>query len=67
MSVGFSKFLGGLGRFLIGLGIVILAFAAFQLWGTGFQESRAQSNLESEFSQKLAEIQAEQDLSLIHI
>src|SRR5438552_2508766 len=38
-----------IGRSLITLGILLLLFVAYQLWGTGIYESRAQGDLKSEF------------------
>ncbi len=40
-----ARVVGGVGRTLIGLGVLILLFVAYQLWGTGLQEARAQSAL----------------------
>lgn len=37
------------GRVLIALGLLLLSFVAYQLWGTGIAESRAQNTLASEF------------------
>ncbi len=51
-----ASIIGGIGRSLIGLGLVVLAFAAFQLWGTGLQEARAQSSLRSEFEERQAAV-----------
>lgn len=53
-----AAIIGGIGRTLIGLGLVVLAFAAFQLWGTGLQEERAQSSLEDDFEARRAELEA---------
>lgn len=44
-----SAIIGGIGRTLITLGCLTLSFATFQLWGTGFAESRAQDGLENDF------------------
>ena len=44
-----STIIGGFGRTLITLGCLTLSFAAFQLWGTGLTESRAQDGLETDF------------------
>ncbi|NNF53397.1 MAG: class E sortase [Acidimicrobiales bacterium] len=44
-----STIIAGLGRTLITLGCLTLTFAAFQLWGTGLAESRAQDGLENDF------------------
>lgn len=38
-----------LGRIMIALGVLLLSFVAYQLWGTGIAESRAQGTLASEF------------------
>lgn len=43
----------GLGRGLIVVGVLLLLFAAFQLWGTGFSEARAQADLADRFEQQL--------------
>lgn len=51
-----SKILGGLGRTLITAGVLILAFVAYQLWGTGLHEAAAQRELGSEFEELLAGI-----------
>lgn len=40
------------GRTLIAAGLLLLSFVAYQLWGTGFAESRAQDKLAAEFSQR---------------
>ena len=45
-----SKALGFLGRTFIIVGLFILGFVAFQLWGTGIEESRNQSDLTSELA-----------------
>jgi sortase A len=43
-----SRVLGVTGRILIGLGLLVLGFAAFQLWGTNLEESRQQDQLTDE-------------------
>jgi sortase A len=43
--VGFRRFIAGLGRTLIGTGVLILLFVAYQLWGTGLFEARSQERL----------------------
>ena len=48
-----SKFFGGLGRFFITSGVVILLFVGYQLWGTGIQEASAQNDLGSDFDELL--------------
>ena len=46
--------IGAVGRVLITVGLLILLFVAYQLWGTGIYEARAQSDLESQFDRELA-------------
>ncbi len=55
----FARVLGGIGRTLITAGIVLFAFVAYQLWGTGYQEARAQNELEEQFAALEAEIAAQ--------
>jgi sortase A len=52
------RIIGGVGRALVTIGILILLFVAYQLWGTGFYEAREQSRLKSEFVQDLARVKA---------
>jgi sortase A len=47
-------FIGGVGRTLISIGVLLFAFVAYQLWGTGIQTARAQGQLEREFDDLLA-------------
>jgi sortase A len=44
----------GVGRSLIALGTLVLLFVAYQLWGTGLREARAQSELVEQFERSLA-------------
>ena len=44
---------GGIGRILITLGLLMFAFVAYQLWGTGIQTAQAQRTLSREFDQAL--------------
>jgi sortase A len=46
--------IGAVGRVLVTVGLLILLFVAYQLWGTGIYEARAQSDLESKFDRELA-------------
>jgi sortase A len=48
------RVVGGVGRALIAVGTVVLLFVAYQLWGTGIHEARAQSDLVEEFERSLA-------------
>ena len=45
----------GIGRSLIALGLLILLFVVYQLWGTNLAESRSQDRLRSDFLDVLAE------------
>jgi sortase A len=47
-------YVGGLGRVLISLGVLVLLFVVYQLWGTGLQEAQAQRDLKQQFSQVLS-------------
>ena len=44
----------GLGKTLIAAGLLMFAFVAYQLWGTGIETARAQNALENEFEDLLA-------------
>ncbi len=44
------RVIGAIGRVLIGTGLVLLAFVAFQLWGTGLEESAGQDQLSESFA-----------------
>ena len=48
---------GTVGRWCISAGVLILAFVAYQLWGTGLVEARTQDRLRSDFLDAL-ELQA---------
>jgi sortase A len=48
--VTLGRVLGAVGRSLITTGVLILLFVAYQLWGTGLAEARAQNKLEDEFA-----------------
>ncbi len=47
------SFLGAVGRVLVTGGILVLLFVAYQLWGTGVLQARAQNDLERQFEQSL--------------
>lgn len=55
-SLVLSKVLGGIGRTLITAGTLILLFVAYQLWGTGLQEAKAQKSLSKDFEALLASV-----------
>ena len=48
-----ARVVGGVGRTLIGLGIITLLFVGYQLWGTGVQHSRAQDQMGDDFAARL--------------
>src|SRR3954469_6742844 len=48
--------LGGAGRTLIVVGLLVLGFVAYQLWGTGLITAREQRRLKREFAAELARV-----------
>jgi sortase A len=51
-----ARVLHVVGRVLVSAGVVVLLFVAFQLWGTGLSEARAQAALEDEFARLLTAV-----------
>ena len=47
--------LGGIGRVLVAFGVLLLLFVAYQLWGTGIQERRAQAALNRQLDELFGE------------
>jgi sortase A len=47
--------IGHIGRLLITVGLLMFGFVAYQLWGTGIQEARAQDKLRDSFQRALDE------------
>jgi sortase A len=45
--------LGAVGRVLVTVGLLLLLFVAYQLWGTGIYQARAQDDLARQFKQSL--------------
>jgi sortase A len=45
------RVLGGVGRALVTVGLLLLLFVAYQLWGTGIYQARAQNDLQQQFEQ----------------
>lgn len=45
--------ISGIGKVLVTLGLLILLFVSYQLWGTGIYTARAQNQLENEFNEAL--------------
>jgi sortase A len=52
------RVVSGTGKVLVTLGILILLFVAYQLWGTGIYTARAQNQLEKEFQASLDQSEA---------
>jgi sortase A len=48
--------IAAIGRTLVTLGLLILLFVSYELWGTGIFTARAQSDLKQKFNQRLAQI-----------
>jgi sortase A len=46
-----ARIVGAVGRVLIAAGVLVLLFVAYQLWGTGLHEERAQKDLDRQFQQ----------------
>lgn len=44
-----NQVLGVIGRLLISIGLLLLGFVGYQLWGTGIEQSQAQNRLAEEF------------------
>jgi len=51
------RLVSAVGRILFTSGLLILAFVAYQLWGTGIYEARQQSDLKAGFHKELAAAQ----------
>ena len=47
-----------LGRGMIATGLMMFAFVAYQLWGTGIETARAQSSLKRDFEELVADVSA---------
>lgn len=45
------RVLGSVGRALVTVGLLLLLFVAYQLWGTGIYTARAQNDLQEQFEQ----------------
>lgn len=55
-TMGMRRVVRGVGRTFIALGVLILLFVAYQLWGTGLAEARSQRDLKREFAKSLAAV-----------
>ena len=52
-SPRWARILGRVGKGLIAIGVLILLFVVYQLWGTDLQEASSQSDLKSRFNSEL--------------
>jgi sortase A len=59
-----GRILGVVGKVLIGLGLVVLGFVAYQLWGTGLETARGQNELTGELA---SEIEGDTDPSSVNL
>lgn len=59
-----GKLLGAVGKILILAGILILGFVAFQLWGTGLESGRGQSQMTEQLAAELAPASPTDDKTL---
>jgi sortase A len=50
--------IAGIGRALVTVGILILLFVVYQLWGTGVFTARAQDHLKSDFERQIQEAES---------
>jgi sortase A len=57
------RVVGIIGKVLIGAGIVLLLFTAYQIWGTSFQESHTQSTLRSTLENETQNAQVKRALA----
>jgi len=52
-TISLPRVVNGIGRTLVGAGLLILLFVVYQLWGTNIQEARSQRKLRAEFERVL--------------
>ncbi len=57
MNTRTATIIGGIGQSLIALGLCVLLFAGFQLYGTGLQTKASQDDLATEFAAQVAEVE----------
>ena len=63
MSPIAARLVGGLGRVLVTLGVLVLLFAAFEYWGTSLAEAQAQDSLDAEFDARLRSLEQDRSTS----
>ena len=49
--------IAAIGRILVTVGLLILLFVTYELWGTGIFTARAQSDLKAKFNKELTHLQ----------
>ena len=47
------RVINGVGRVLVGAGVLVLLFVVYELWGTNIQEARSQHQLRAQFERQL--------------
>lgn len=57
----FARLLEIVGMMMIRTGVIVLLFAAYQLWGTGIETERAQNTLEDEWKVYVAQLEDRAD------
>ncbi len=58
------RVVAGFGRTLITVGVLLLLFVSYQLWGTGIAQARLQSKAAKDFEQLLAQSQTPDELAI---
>jgi sortase A len=53
LVVWVARALAAIGRSMITIGVLLLLFVAYQLWGTGIRTAQAQNDLEDRFAERL--------------
>jgi sortase A len=64
-AVRLARVLGAIGRSMITLGVLILLFVVYQLWGTGIREAQAQDRLQHQFEQQLSDASGGDDAAVV--
>jgi sortase A len=54
----FARVLGAIGRTMITVGVLLLLFVAYQLWGTSIRTAQAQEGLEDDFAARMEAAEA---------
>lgn len=62
-----SRILGIIGRLLVIAGLYLLGFVAFQLWGTGVEEARAQHDLTTSLAESVGTTDDDPDPSTLDL